>query len=305
MSEFVALDDSPDSNIPSSSGQHVLIKDQSKIKRSLRRTTVVINSRDRNLIKNPDSNQFRFSLRRPLTNVLSIELMNGSIPSYIYNINIGWNKFTFLEGSVKFNVTLTPGYYTESTLVFLLETTLNALPGKRNLYTVRQNTSTKILEVTTNGIEPYGFLFYTGNTSDQIDLNTLSILSINTPAKLLGFGLNDYMSNTSGTINGVLPMDIDNFINRIYLHLETDGRNLSRMELGSGRPDCFHIFYLIPGQTNYILLNKETDHSLYESSPAPIARMKTLDISFRDEFNRPLDLNHRESMLVFEITHLE
>ena len=95
------------------------------------------------------------------------------------------------------------------------------------------------------------------------------------------------------------------FLNRIYLHLESDGRNLSRMELGSGRPDCFHIFYLTPGQSNYILLNRETDHSLYESSPAPIARMTNIDVSFRDEFNRPLDLNHRESMLVLEITHLE
>jgi len=305
MSEFVALDNSPDPNIPSSSGQHVLIKDQSKIKRSLRRTTVVINSRDRNLIKNPDSNQFRFSLRRPLTNVLSIELMNGSIPSYIYNINTGWNKFTFQEGSVNFTVTLTPGYYTESSLAFLLQTALNTLPGIKNIYTVAQNANTRIIQVVSNKKETYGFLFYSGNTSDQIDLNTLTILSINTPARLLGFGLTDYMSNSSGIINGVLPMDIDNFINRIYLHLETDGRNLSRMELGSGRPDCFHIFYLTPGQSNYILLDKETDHSLYESSPAPIARMTTLDISFRDEFNRPLDLNHRESTLVFEITHLE
>ena len=305
MSEFVALNDSPDPNIPSSSGQHVLIKDQTKIKRSLRRTTVVINSRDRNLIKNPDSNQFRFSLRRPLTNILSIELMNGSIPSYINNINTGWNKFTFLEGSVKFTVTLTPGYYTESSMAFLLQTTLNTLPGIQNIYTVAQNANTRILQVTSNRKASYGFLFYSGYTSDQIDLNTLAILSINTPAKLLGFGLNDYMSNASGIINGILPMDIDNFLNRIYLHLETDGRNLSRMEMGAGRPDCFHIFYLTPGQTNYILLNRETDHSLYESTPAPIARMTTLDISFRDEFNRLLDLNHRESMLVFEITHLE
>lgn len=305
MSEFVALNDSPDPNIPSSSGQHVLIKDQSKIKKAFRRTTVVINSRDRDLIKNPDSNQFRFSLRRPLTNVLSIELMNGSIPSYIYNINTGWNKFTFLEGSTKFTVTLRPGYYTEASLAFLLQTTLNALPSIKNIYTVTQNTNTRILQVASNLKATYGFLFYSGNTSDQIDLNTLAILSINTPARLLGFGLTDYMSNSSGIISGILPMDIDNFLNRIYLHLESDGRNLSRMELGSGRPDCFHIFYLTPGQSNYILLNRETDHSLYESSPAPIARMTNIDVSFRDEFNRPLDLNHRESMLVLEITHLE
>ena len=76
------------------------------------------------------------------------------------------------------------------------------------------------------------------------------------------------------------------------------------MELGAGRPDCFHIFYVTPGQ-QYIFLNKETDHSRFESVPAPLARIANLEIFFRDEFNRPVDLQNREVNLVFEITHLE
>jgi len=154
-------------------------------------------------------------------------------------------------------------------------------------------------------VVPFSFLFYSGSPNDDIDLNTLAILSINTPARLLGFGLQDYTSDTTGKITSILAVDIDNFMKTIYLHLETDGKNLSRMELGNGGRDCFHIFYLVPGSANYLLLNKETDHSIFESSPAPIARMMTLDISFRDEFNRVVDLNQRESTLVFEITHLE
>ena len=305
MSEFVALQSSTDPNIPTSSGQHVLMKDQSKIKKALRRTTIVVNSRDRDYLRYPNSNNFRYSFRRPLTNVLSVELMNGSVPSYIYNINTGWNTFTFIEGTTRYNLTLTPGYYTEATLVILLQTTLNAIPGKINTYTVTQNINTRIIQIASNSLTNFGFLFYSGDKSDQIDYNTLAVLSINTPARLLGFGLTDYLSNTSGIISGVLPMDIDNFLNRMYLHLESDGHNLSRMELGAGRPDCFHIFYLNPGQGNYLLLDKETDHSMYESSPAPLSRMKTLEVSLRDEFNRPLDINRREMTLVFEITHLE
>jgi hypothetical protein len=305
MSEFVALVNTTDSNVPTSSGQHVLMKDQTKIKRAVRRTTIVVNSRDRNLLNEANSNSFRYKLRRPLTNVMSIELMNGCIPSYIYNVNTGWNTFMFKEGTIITTITLTPGYYTEATLLVELQTRLNAILGKVNNYTVTLNANTKKVQISSTNLVPFTLLFYSGNPHDEIDLNTLAILSINTPARLLGFGLQDYVSDTTGKISGILPVDIDNFIKTIYLHIESDGKNLSRMEVGNGGRDCFHIFYLVPGSANYLLLNKETDHSLFESTPAPMARMMTLDISFRDEFHRVIDLNQRESTLVFEITHLE
>jgi hypothetical protein len=236
---------------------------------------------------------------------MSIELMNGCIPSYIYNVNTGWNTFSFKEGLITVTITLTPGYYTEAALLTELQTRLNAIPGKRNTYTVTLNANTKKIQIASSETVSFTLLFYSGSPHDDIDLNTLAILSINTPARLLGFGLQDYTSDTTGKIIGILPIDIDNFIKTIYLHIESDGKNLSRMEVGNGGRDCFHIFYLVPGSGNYLLLNKETDHSLFESSPAPMARMMTLDISFRDEFHRVVDLNQRESTLVFEITHLE
>jgi len=304
MAEFVALEQVPTTE-PTSSGQHVLMKDQSKIKKALRRTTIVVNSRDRNTIRDRDSNEFRFQLRRPLTNVYSIELMNGCIPGFFFNINTGWNSFTFVEGSNAHTITLTPGLYTEPTLLTELQTQLNAIPGKRNTYTVSQDPNTRRMKITSNNIISYKLLFYTGKVRDQIDLNMVSIVSMNTPSRLLGFGLQDYISDGSGTLKGILPMDINNFLNRVYLHLESDGRNLSRMEVGAGKQDCFHIFYLIPGQQDYVFLNKETDHPIFESSPAPISRITTLEISLRDEFGRLLDVNRRDYNLVFEITHLQ
>jgi len=291
---------------PTSSGQHVLMKDRSKIKAATRYTTIVVNSRDRNFLNYPNSNHFRYTLRRPLTNVHSIELMSGSIPAYIYTINSPWNSFIFQEEATEYTVTLTPGCYTESELCSELQLQLNSLSGILNRYTVTINLKTRKLQVKSNKSATYSFLFYSGKFKDEIDLTSLSILSINTPARLLGFGLTDYASDSSGNVNAPLPMDIENFLTRIYLHIESDGRNLSRMELGSGRPDCFHIFYLNPGNTNYLLLNKETDHSsIFTSSPAPISRIANLEISLRDEFNRPVDLQYKEVNLVFEIVHLE
>ena len=105
---------------PTSSGQHVLMKDQSRIKKAVRRTTIAVNSRDRNYLNYPNSNFFRYTLRRPLTNVLSIELTNGTIPSYIYNVQAEWGSFTFYEAAIPYvgpavsaTITLTPGFYTD------------------------------------------------------------------------------------------------------------------------------------------------------------------------------------------------
>jgi len=305
MAEFIALENNADPNVPTSSGQHVLMKDQTKIKKALRRTKIVVNSRDRNIIREPDSNAFRFKLRRPLTNVLSIELVSGCIPGFFFNINLGWNTFTFKEGGNPYIITLTPGLYTDSTLLIELQTQLNAIPNKRNTYTVTQNPITKRMQIQSTNVISYKLLFSTGLAKDQIDLNLVSIVSMNTPSRLLGFGLQDYTSDGNGLLRSVLPMDINNFLNRVYLHLESDGRNLSLMEVGAGKQDCFHVFYLIPGEKDYVFLDKDIDHSIFESSPAPIARMTTLEVSLRDEFNRPLDINRRDYSLIFEITHLE
>jgi hypothetical protein len=288
-----------------SSGQHVLMKDQSKIKKAVRHTTIVINSRDRNFLTYPNPNSFRYTLRRALTNIMSIELMNGSFPGYIYNIDIGWNKFNFQEGTTIYTVTLTPGLYTEINLAAELQIQLNAIIGISNSYTVSFISTTFIMSVVrATGTASFGFLFSSGAYKDEIDYNNLAILSINTPARHFGFGLNDYFDK-AGTLSGLLPMDVQNFTNKAYLHLESDGKNLARMEVGAGKQDCYHILYINPGEKNYIFLDKETDHSIFVSSPAPLARVKTLELSIRDEFNRLLNINHREFSFIFEFAHLE
>jgi hypothetical protein len=68
---------------PTSSGQHVLMKDQGKIKKAVRKTTLIVNSRDRNLVANSSSSDFRITFRRPLTNIMSVELLDGCVPTQL------------------------------------------------------------------------------------------------------------------------------------------------------------------------------------------------------------------------------
>jgi len=290
---------------PTSSGQHVLMKDQSKIKKAVRQTTIVINSRDRNYLAYPNSNQFRYTLRRPLTNVLSIELINAIIPAYIFTITAAWGSLIVQEGTVSRTVTLTPGYYTDTELAAELQTQLNAMSGKLNTYTVTLSPRNKQITVTSTNVSPYSFLLYSGQFHDDVDLNTFNINSINCPGRLLGFATNDYTSNAAGTIVAPIPMDLETFLNRLYLYLDTDGKNLSRMERSAGREDCFHIFNMKTGQERYLNLDGNTIHSMYTSSPAPIARVSNITVSLRDEFNRLAYLNYAEVQLILEITHLE
>jgi len=237
---------------------------------------------------------------------MNIELINAVVPSLLFTIDTAWATFSFQESTTVYTVTLTSGYYTDSQLIAELQLKLNAIPTKVNTYLVSQSTRNSILTISAINFTPatFSFLFFSGIKRDEIDMNNLSILAINTPARLLGFGVNDYVS-IGGAITAPLPMDLENFFNRLYLHLDADGKNLARMEMGAGRKDCFHIFNIDPGQNQYTNLNRDTIHSMFTSSPAPLARISNLIVDTMDEFGRPANLNHREIQLVFEITHLE
>lgn len=285
------------------SGQQVLLPERDR-KKVERQTLVVANSRNRNILSYPDTHTFRFKLRRPLKEIVRIELINGSIPGYIYTMNVGWNKFTFQEGTETYDLEIAPGLYDAYTLAAALEATF-ADAGLANTYTCTVDNDTQRLLIAGLGPERFSLLFYSSTFADEFDINSVEVLAVKSPARFLGFGYNDY-NDVGGTILSPMAMDAENFLNRIYLYINAESNTeLNRMEVGAGGRDCFHIFFASPGASNYIFLNKEIDTPTYVSKPAPIARLSFLDISIRDEFYRPIDLHNRDVNLIFQITHLE
>jgi hypothetical protein len=285
------------------SGQQLLLPESSQKHRKQRQVTVSINSRDRNLTKNPNSNNFRWKFRRPLKDIVSVELVTGCLPADLYTINIGWNQFTFAEASSVWQVTLTPGQYDSTSLAAELQTRLNDL-GASNTYACSYSGITKKLTITATGGAQYSLLFSSGTPRDDIDLNTGAIMSINTPARLLGFQTSDYTSTT--TIISPNRMDPQAFSRRLYIYLNVDsGIELHRVELGAGRRDCFHVAYLDDVKDGYYYLQKDTYSPVFVSFPAPLSRLSVLDVSIRDEFFRLVDLGNHDFNLVFEITYLD
>jgi len=288
------------------SGQQVLLPDATKKNRKQRSVTIAVNSSDRNIGADYRTNQFRWTFRRPLKDIVSIELVNGSVPADLYNINTGWNIFTFGEvGNLQWNVTLTPGQYTSSQLAAELETQLNALVGNVNIYAVTYNPITKKMTITATGTKEFSFFFLTTQYKDLIDTHTGSLASVNCPARLFGFEWLDYTSS-GRTLTPPNRMDTDMFLKKLYLHINADNSiEMNRVEMGAGRKDCFHIIYLDQITDGYYTLNKDIHTPIFYSAPAPISRVATLNISIRDEFYRLVDLSWHDFTLLFEITYLD
>jgi len=287
------------------SGQGVLLPDSTRRSRKQRTVTVAVNSRDRNMMADYATNPFRWTFRRPLKDVVSVELVNGCVPADLYNINTGWNIFIFKESATDYTVTLTPGQYTATELCTELQRALNAISGISNTYSVGYSGLTKKITVSTGGAAAFSFKFKDPPYTDTIDGITGSIQMIGCPARIFGFE-NWVYESVAGSITPPNRMDPGLFLQRLYLHLNADNSiEFNRVEMGAGRKDCFHIIYLDQNTGGYYTLNRDTYTPIFYSAPAPIARIATLNISLRDEFYRVIDLGGHDFTLVFEVTYLD
>lgn len=289
-----------------SSGQQVTIAYPKRNERRETSILIEINSRDRNLVQYPTPSEFRFRLYRPFKDVVKIQIAGGTVPGCLYNLNTGWNQFTFLEGSTRWNVTIPPGRYTYETICSKLASILNTLSGVTNTYAITIDATTGVFTLTrTAGAASFGFLFLTGDFVDFYDQNN-TLQKINSPAKLLGFGRADYVSGTGSTITAPNVVDLEFILNRAYVYINHDNtQDLNTIERSVGRQQPHAIIYFDELRNNYKFLNKDTFQPLYSAYPAPISRIATFEIALRDEFDRCIDLNGRDFTLLLEIVYLD
>lgn len=305
-----------DSRVTGKSSAQALLPNESArsfSKRSERVTTILCNSRERNVLSYPNPNSFRWRLRRDIKDITSIRLIGGSLPAQLYNINNGWNKFTLKEDTTLFTVILNPGTYDGDALASELANALGSL-STQNTYLCAYNIQTQKITISRDtGNKVYSFLFQTGTFVDSFDdfygaVDTLSndyLSGIKSPARILGFVSSDYKCDASGNLVSPNPVDTAWFLNKIFLHINTDtNKDLNRIEVAQGRSDPYAIIYLDEILNGVKYLNKETDYPILEFSPAQLSRLSLLEISLRDEFYQLLDTQNKEFTLVFEITHL-
>ena len=290
------------------SGQNILLPSIAKAR--IRRTVLLeVNSRDRNIRSYPTATEFRWKLFRPLKDVLSIQIVGGTVPTRFFNIDSGWNKFTFLENTTQYTIILTPGCYTTAQMVTELAARFNDLSGTTsNKYTFSISSLTDRITMTrTTSDENFSLLFASGDYVDLYDNNSLNMM--NSPAKMLGFGAADYNNNPfsdlSGTIVSPFAADENFLTNRMYLYInQENNQDIATIERSVGKKSPYSIIYM--DQTSpYKTFTQENFEPVFTATPAPIARLTTLTISLRDEFDRILNFNGRDFTLLIEFVYLE
>ena len=287
------------------SGQDILLPVKTAKQRGRRSVLLELNTRDRNMKSYPNANSFRWKLFRPLKDVVSIQIVGGTIPTRIFNIDEGWNKFTFKEGSTRYTVTLSVGRYVLTSLSVELGAKLNVLSGITNTYSVAVSPTSDTLHITRDtGSVPFSILFGSGDFVDLYD-NNGALTMINSPAKLFGFLNKDY-TDDAGLITSPYAMDLEFLLSRLYLYMNSDNsQEITKIERSVGRRAPYTIIYMDMNEQTYKTFTRETFEPTFTASPAPIARMTTLDISFRDEFDRLVNFNGRDVTLLIEFVYLE
>lgn len=289
-----------------SSGQGVILPYKKSSERKKKTMLLELNSIDRSVSSYPNPAQYRIRLYRPLKDIHTIQIVGGTIPTRLYNISTNWNKFTFQEDGSTYDLTIQPGKYTYASLAQTINSLLNVKSGGVNTYNVAFSAASGCLTITrTVGSASFALLFATGNFVDQTDRNN-TLTQINSPAHLLGFQKADYSDNGTGLITSPNCADIDFMISRVYLYLNHDNtQDLATIEREVGRRQPHAIIYMDEPNLPYKYLNKELFEPLYCSSPAPIARMATLDISLMDQFDNLVDLCGRDWTLLLEIIYYD
>jgi len=277
-----------------------VIKEPQRKERILR---IEINSNDRDFAKYPNPAAFEWITTYPIKNVTSMVIVGGTIPLPIYTIDYPANSFTFNTGTEIKTLTLPPGLYTPIYIAEKFSEVLNQTDGV-NKYRVKVDPITQILSVTsTNKVVPFSFLFGTGEFINQF---SPGLQKINNPSYMLGFKNQDYTS-VGSVLTATFPVNTIP-LQRIYLYMNYDSTiDLRSVVLAGGRANPSAIFYCTD-QDSVSYYTKALNKDTYENVISPgliVPRIRSINISLKDEFGNVINTNNRPLSLLLEITVLD
>lgn len=286
-----------------SSGQDILLpsvgNSRNPSSRNQQSILVEVNSRDRNYTQFPSANPFYCRFARPLKDVRSVELINGTIPATPYQIHQANNRFVFTENGEKHTLTLIPGFYTTTSFLLHLGELLRGINEK---YSVFVSSANKLCFSSSGDVPSvFGISF----KMDEYDTKDGSLQKTFTPALIMGFESKEYISQ-GGIIESPNFFDLYATSNRLYLFVDFENKNsLSCIERSVGRRSPFAIIYLDSQTNGYKYMNKETITPVLFSLPQPMSRLQGLSIEFRDEFYNLIQFGGKDFTLLLEVIVLE
>lgn len=215
MSAFHNNNFSEFSGLNSNSNNNILIKAPNELKNKLNDTNtrvIYIDSRDRNIEKYPNPNDYVIYLDDTYRDIVSLELISCDVPKTEYNINNSNNILHYNDGST---VTVPVGNYDIAGLISAFNAAASGVP-----ITMAVNNATRKVTLTGN------VSLQLSDTVPDRDGSTRKILKANSIGRILGFKPLDRASAASHVSDGVYTLANEDYIVLKFDDVErTDGTN--------------------------------------------------------------------------------
>ena len=277
---------------------------------------LLVNSADRNTTKYPEPNKYLINLRKPYKRITSIDLQRADIPASGYIINQYNNALHFVDNSVEYDITITPGDYDIDELTAAIETAMNAEPGPTGTYSVSSNTITnKITIARTGGSGTFELLFDGGEKKhgtqhrDEADFDNPTTVTYgdshhehrtSSIAKVIGFKATDYTGDTSYEGPYTYNLNPDQYI---IIKI----KDFDRIDSTNVHTDGAFLVIFLESANSAYRRKRSTDlddESCNITFNPPMEKLERLEISVFDANGNPYDFNGHNHVLGFEINSM-
>lgn len=264
----------------------------------------VVSSRDRNPTVYPNASEFRLELRQPYIDVVSVELLQVTLPLSAYNVNENNNTIDFeeVDGIVQ-SATVPIGEYPDATsLGVAVAASMTAASAGGVTYSSSVNPLTGKITLTSDGFGGAIFnLLFLGTPSLEGE-GTVEFrrekpqYPDSSIGPVLGYDTADY----TGALIYAAPFVPDlSGINAVYMHID----ELELLE--SNNPEIHDAFARIPiintGAQTFATFEPNTTLRYEKYFSPPLGKLATLTISLRNEDGKIVNFNGRNYSLTLQI----
>lgn len=247
--------------------------DVSKVHDMKKYTTLIIDSRDRNINLFPTPAQYEINLDDPIEDVCNAEIIVADVPLSSYIVNNNNNQFSVIYSGIETIISIDPGNYTETALAQNIQTTLTS----------------KIVGVQWNIVyDPIkdNFEFWTDQSV------TMKFTNIGC-SRLLGFSLLSYDSvivsaNGNGLIYKIKSVYRKNFLDNRYIVMSID-----QFTINTSMNNTIHKSSVVL-QKRYIDTNVFSVHPIKKYFNPRISRLSKIKVTFEDYYGNLYDFQNAD-----------
>ena len=261
---------------------------QAYIPQTKRIIRLVVDSRERNISLFPNPNSYEVNILEDVRNVETLSLISVDFPFDPYTVGIYNNMLYLAYNDTVYNVSISIGNYEPTELASALQTAMNNTTNT-SAFVVEYNTIKD--NFTFRCSSSFGMIFRGNSFVTSYNNSADTAYAKNSMGKLLGFGINNYVSvvRTTGdsyvnVINSEFKKD---FVTKDYLVL-----NIESFDLNKSTVDSI--------QNSFAIITKSSESLPYGTEfvnkkfKPYLNMLKKLKINIVDFYNNPYDFQNKD-----------